>query len=680
MKTMINRVGVSVLFVLLGVGCNQPVCDLGGGTCVDAGAGGGGSAGDVGTGGAIATGGGGGTGGNSATGGGAMGGGEGGGVATGGGAATGGGFATGGGSATGGGTGGGSIVVPYTCGTPKLVGLPKVGEELTFDADTLQGIDDASGSCNLLGGGKELVYRLSIPAATTVTITAARPAGSLANPVLYVRGSPCDTAAEIACSNLPAPNAVETVTLSNKPAGDYFLFVEGVGANVGVTQVTLKVSVGNDDCDGAQALAFTGAVATATGNTNAATNSNSKDDASPSCSPTGASDGQDLVYSYTLTQARDVNVTVTPGNNSNLKPVAYVRKAGTCTSTSVADELGCFSTGAEPAETPAVVELFNQPAGTYFVFVDGAQSSSGSFVLDVTLSPPTAAPANDVCAGATPLTFVGSVAVASGDTKAATNGNAHGDATPSCSAQAADTGRDVVFSYTLTAAKDVEITVTPKATSPGFFPVAYVRKPNACASAVLSDQVGCVSTTGQASSGPLKFTLYNQPAGTYSLFIDGEDSTYGAFDIDIALGGPTLPQPNDSCASPTVLTVGGAPVAGNNTIAFDDMSESSNPPYSEACDFYSWHGKDLVYQFTAGTTGTVHIEVDPQSSDFDPGIMVLTGTCSAASCVSANDRDLSGETEELELAVVAGQTYYLVVDNFSNSGFNGTGAFTISVK
>lgn len=570
---------------------------------------------------------------------------------------------------------------PESCATAQTVSLPAVSGQLAFDVDTSSSVDDHDGSCNSSVKGPEQVFKLTLPASVSVTITATRPAGSVANPVIFVRASPCASGAEIGCSDAPAaPSAVETLELASRPAGDYFLFVEGRGANVGPTHLVITVRPGNDGCAGAQPLAFVGDIATTSGNTAFADNSNAAGDPTPSCSSTASSSGKDLVYQYTLTAAHDVTVTATPsGTSPTFQPVLYVRKPGACGSPGVADELGCSSTVSEPQGAPASVALDNQQAGTYFVFVDGALDTSGPFTLDVSLAAPTIPPANDECAGAIALSFVGDIATASGDTRKATNSNAAGDQTPDCSPSGQSTGKDLVYSYTLTAAHDVKLTATPAAANPDYEPVIYVRKPGGCADASVSNEIACDSAGSTPSGTPAAVTLLNQQPGTYFVFVDGALHTSGQFVLDAVLSAPTLPPANDTCAGAATLTVGGPAVSGDTTQAADDYSSSSAPPYSSACSNWSFSGNDLVYQFTATATGAVNAMLVPSAS-FDGALLLLGSTCGAASCSGYADSALAGGTETLGISVNAGATYYLAVDSYSDSQASSSGTFTLSVQ
>jgi hypothetical protein len=670
-----RRLAALLAGVFLFSGCVVAVCDKSNNDCGadDAGVGGGSS----GAGGGSSSSGGGSSasgGGSSASGGGTSASGGGTSASGGGSGATGGGTsASGGGTA---GTGGGAAVLPDTCATAQAITMPAMGGQMSFTADTSMAHDDEDGTCNAQAKGPELVYKLSMLAGTKVTAVATRPAGSLANPVLYLRASPCSGGTELACSDSPvSPAAAETVTTAATAAQDVYLFVEGRGTNVGPTLVTVSVQPPNDDCTSPTPITFTGGLATLQGDTRVARNDNQASDTSPSCSPTAIEDGKDLFYTYTLTTAQDVDITATP-SDPTFHPAVYVRRPGACSSGLASDELGCDTSGLSADGTPSHLVLQNQQPGTYFLIVDSTESTSGIFTLDLALSAPTPTPTNDTCASPTALTFTGNIATITGDTTQARNDNHSTDASPTCSPSGSSTGRDLVYSYTLTTEQDVQLTATPAASNPGFEPVVYVRKPGACTSVLATDELGCVSTGSTDPGTAANLKLVRQMPGTYFVWVDSAVDTKGAFTLDVVLSAPTPPATNETCMSPTVLTVGGAPVQGDTSGATDDFSKTKSAPLSSACDIFDWDGNDLIYQFTAPTTGTVHAVVSP-SANFDVALLALAATCSGAACTDYADIGGAGQSETLDLSTTAGTTYFLVVDSYDRTASSPAGSFSI---
>ncbi|MCA3012724.1 MAG: hypothetical protein INH41_10050, partial [Myxococcaceae bacterium] len=410
--------------------------------------------------------------------------------------------------------------------------------------------------------------------------------------------------------------------------------------------------------------------ASVSGSTLQAANDNSPFDVSPTCSSTARQNGRDVVYAFTLSTPQDVTLEVTPAAGSLLRPALYVRR-GSCTSQLLGDELVCLE-----QVGPARAVLTDLPAGTYFVFVDGAGGSSGAFTLSATRSAPTSPPANDGCAGAQALTFVSDVAQASGTTFGATNANSASDNAPACGTDfiARRWGRDLVYSYTLPGPHDVSVRVSPTAGS-ALLPLAYVRAPGQCTSGFSGGELAC----GAPALGTSAFVwLPNQPAGTYSLFVDSDSYDTGAFSLEVRLSAPTPPPPNDTCASPQVVTQGAA-VAGSTLGATNDYALGTTPAYPIACGRAFNDGRDAVYAFTAALSGTFTATVTPTGA-FDPTLLQLAGGCSAAQCVRAANLAGPGAAEAITFAATAGQPVFFVVDSASGAAPFGAGAFTFRVQ
>lgn len=539
---------------------------------------------------------------------------------------------------------------------------------------------DQTPSCSdsARGTGRDVVYAYTLtqPRDVTVRVTPTGPQPSF-EPVVSVRTS-CAAAtrdAEVGCVSLLDAGPT-TVTLVNQPAGAYALWVDGARDTAGPFELEVVLSPptpppANDSCAAPEALVFNGDVATASGSTLQAANDNSGYHVSPTCSMTARQMGRDVVYRMTLAAPADVALEVTPAPGSALHPALYVRQSS-CTSQILGDEVVCLeSAGVATATLTAL------PAGDYWVWVDGAGGTAGAFTLTATRSPPTPPPANDACAGAQALTFVGDTATATGSTFGATNGNTPTDNAPACGDDFLPRryGRDLVYTYTLTGAQDVDIRVTP---GPGsaLRPALYARSPGQCASFGAGDELGCVA---RATPGELKLYLPNQLAGTYPLFVDSNGYETGDFTLTVRKLPATLPPPNDGCAAPAVVPHGPAGVAGDTTGARNDFSLGSTPPYGPACRGFFFSGRDVTYQYTAPATGTVTATVTPVGL-FDPALMLLQPTCGADACVRFADSGGAGVAESLTLSVTAGHTYYFVVDAWDGAQPDTAGAFRLVVQ
>jgi hypothetical protein len=565
-------------------------------------------------------------------------------------------------------------------------------QALTFTGDTATATGDTSFATNgnvpgdqtpscsdsARGTGRDVVYAFTLTEARDVTV-AVTPTGVSPSfqPVVSVRTSCADAsrATERGCVS-PLAAAQARLTLVNLPAGTYVVWVDGALDTAGPFQLEVTTAPptpppANDSCAAPEALVFTAGMASVSSSTLQAANDNNAFDVSPTCSSSARQTGRDVVYAMTLAAPQDVTLTVTPSSGAALNPVLYVRKAS-CTSQLLVDELVCLQ-----KVGPVTTTLTNLASGTYWIWVDGAGGTSGSFTLTAALSPPTPPPANDGCAGAQALTFVGDTATLSGTTFGATNANSPSDNAPACGTSFFPRrfGRDLVYTYTLTGAQDVDIRVSPTAGS-SFVPAVYVRLPGQCTSFGAGSEVACMA---QTQPGEARLYLPNQVAGTYSLFVDSNSYDTGGFTLTVRKLPATLPPSNDTCAAPVVVMTGAMGVTGDTTAARDDYSISSAPNYSAACRTYFFSGRDLTYLYTATATGTVTARVVPQGL-FDPALMLLQPTCGPASCVRFSDSGGAGVAEALTFSVTQGQTYYLVVDSWDAEQPNTFGAFTLTVQ
>jgi hypothetical protein len=466
---------------------------------------------------------------------------------------------------------------------------------------------------------------------------------------------------------------VGRLSLVNQPAGTYFVWVDSAADTSGPFQLEVVTAPptpppANDSCAAPEVLTFNAGVASVTGSTLQAANDNYAGDVSPTCSPSAKQSGRDVVYQFTLAQPRDVTLSLAPTAGSPLIPALYVRKSN-CTSQLLSDEVVCLN-----QVGGVVAQQTNLAAGTYFVFVDSSGGTSGGFTLTVTQATPTPAPANDDCAGAQSLVFVNNTATATGTTFGASNSNSPTDNAPACGTDFLPRrfGRDLVYSYTLTGAQDVDVTVTPAAAS-GLVPTLYVRAPTMCASFSAGYELTCVA---ESTVKPLRIYLPNQVAGTYFLFVDSNSYATGAFTLSVTKRTATLPPSNDSCSAAAVVLAGPTGVSGDTTAATDNYSALT---YSAACRGPFFDGRDLVYQFTATTTGTVTATVSPEAT-FNPGLLLLQPTCGAAQCVRFADAAGPGVPEAFSFAVTSGQTYFLVVDSGNRELPGAFGHFTLTVQ
>lgn len=535
---------------------------------------------------------------------------------------------------------GSCLANPESCSNPETRTI--VGTMLNFQADLRRATDDVSGSCSNASSSPELVYRipLAAPADVTITIAKAPSETTTSDPLFYVRSGTC-TGTELKCVDQTISNATETATFYGLPAGDLFLFVEAWAvSNAVLTDVSIVLAPpssppANDSCATATPLTFTSGSASASGSLILANNSNLSTDASPSCSSAAITSGRDVVYSFSLSAAQDVQVAVTPTGGTSFTPVVYLRKLADCASPLRPTELGCEVGTATGLST----RFLNLPAGDYALWVDATSAAEARFTLAATLLPPTLPPSNDTCTSPTPLTFSAGRVSAAGATLAAANDFS------SALCASGGSGNDVVYSFSASGGQPVSIAVA--SLTSGWAPV--VSMANSCPG---TTELACGTGPAAGVAGAL---VTAPPAGATFAFIDGV-SGGGLFRLEGREGAP----PNDTCATATPLLLS----IGTTDNSVMDHTKLANDDFNNLCGrVNAFAGKDLVYAFTAPATATVTLTLWADST-FDPGLAVLTGTCGATACLSSVDSAARGGTETLSFNATAGTTYYVVVDGY----------------
>ncbi len=279
----------------------------------------------------------------------------------------------------------------------------------------------------------------------------------------------------------------------------------------------------------------------------------------------------------------------------------------------------------------------------------------------------------DSCATAGALVFDNNRVRIQGDLTTATNNNTGGES--QCSLYARSTGKDRVYSYTLTQSQDVRIEVTPQLNA--FAPVVYVRKPGVCTSGLETDRLACNSS--DTMTAPNVVMLYNQAPGTYSLWVDSSDKA-GPFTLQVDLLPPTAPPSNDTCASATQVTSFPAVLQGSTAGAAND--------YQSTCYGALYGpGGDVVYTFTTASTQKLTAKVTPHPDS--PTLLPLLYVRPLASCATNNATPTAcgegfarGEAGQLVVSALPAGSYALIVDGARPvSGAMGTnGPFTLELN
>jgi len=553
--------------------------------------------------------------------------------------------------------------------------------ELLFSGGRAQGVsdtrgatDDARGLCGG-GGAPDNVYAFELEQPQRVSVEV-EPLSQEFAPAVYVRGATCTDATpygQLSCA-IASPGTRTTLDLPRLPAGRYHLFVDGSGTapasmagpyRFTVTLLDTVPPPPNDTCAGAATLpAPMNGIGTVTvqGDTAAAT-----DDAR-GC----GGDGPDLVYRLELSGPRRVAARVQPQQGSTLRPLVYVRRPGQCESQDPGDLLGCGA-GASAAGSAAALTLPSLPAGLYFLWVDGLQGTAGAFELTIDLQAAPPPPQNDVCTAAPPLALASGVVTATGTTVSAGD-----DASLWCTEPLGAFSPDVVYSIDVPVKQALAIDVQAPAGS-ALLPVFSLRPPMKCASNGLLDNLDCAWGDPQHTNR----TVLNLPEvepGRYSLWVEGDGATQGAFTLRVVTSPPVQPPENDWCGSTFIPTLSpGVPVSGDTRAALDDSAGGCGG-VSGANGEYA---RDVLYRFSLSQSQSVKVTVtpDPMTGALyrplvyvkGPSMCASTAASATLGCAAAANL---GESAVLNLGTLAAGTYSLWVDGAGLS----SGSFSVRLQ
>ena len=314
----------------------------------------------------------------------------------------------------------------------------------------------------------------------------------------------------------------------------------------------------------------------------------------------------DIVAHLHLTMPQDVDITAEASSS-----VVELGLQTTCGSTVMTDTLEC------DYGFPARVRRHSLPAGDYYFIV--GSSGADSVDLTVNLTTATPQPTNDTCASPTviPLT---------GGTYRSDLIGAHDDVSTTCGG----TGRDVVYSFTLTSPMDVALQVAGGRTD-------FLSLSLASNCMRMPDMIRC------DSGSSISFTAHQLAAGTYFVFVESYDPIY--FTLQASFGPPTPPAMGDTCTNPLTL-IEGTPISVSAGTFEND--------YRLSC---ATSGRDTVFQFTLTARRDVLIDVDGGSSDYF-GVSIASACPSTMATENVCNTGTSPRTFALGLDP---GTYYAVV-------------------
>ena len=422
---------------------------------------------------------------------------------------------------------------------------------------------------------------------------------------------------------------------------NYFIYVDGVGANAGEFELTMNCEPPNNSCANAEPL-------TCSSDAVAGTTTNATDNSPPACN--GAGDGNAGGVWYTIAGTGDqVTLTVLAdptGTASDLDDSQIAVYTGSCTGA-----LNCVAGNDDTGGNGGSQVSFMTTTGTdYLIYVDGDGSNVGDFEISVTCPP-----SNNLCSNSTPLTL-GSESCGGNEVSASNVGATASGINHTCGGYISG---DIWYSVVVPASG--ALTVQATADNSG-----------STVGAVMQAYADCNGTpiTGGCSSGGVITLIGQTPGATiYIAAWDDGGNDQGSFNICAwALS-------NDDCVNAFALTCGSGTISGSTTNASNDAPGNCG-------DRIDSNSGGVWFTFAGnGNIVTLTVNANPTGSSNpleDSQIGVYTGSCFADfSCVAGNDDNPNGGAGSLvTFTSIAGTTYYIYVDGF---GFD-EGDFEISIN
>jgi hypothetical protein len=278
--------------------------------------------------------------------------------------------------------------------------------------------------------------------------------------------------------------------------------------------------------------------------------------------------------------------------------------------------------------------------------------ATGTFISNTTCTGP--AVANDLCSGA--------IAINSGDSKSGSSTNATTTGAPGTCGTSLNTGPGVWYSYTNTTASSKNMIVD---TQGSVFDTKL---------GVFTGNCGALSCVGgnddiNFPANPQSKVSFVAGAGiSYYFYVTGFQQAAGNYVINLV---ESVPPANDLCGAALSITLASATASGDTTTA-----TSTGAPAT--CNGVTLNAAPGVwYSFSTPTTKLV--KVDTVGSAFDTRLGVSSGTCTALTCVTANDNGPTGVTPQSELtfSAIGGTQYYFYVTGVNSLS---AGAYTINVS
>ena len=359
-------------------------------------------------------------------------------------------------------------------------------------------------------------------------------------------------------------------------------------------------------------------------------------------------DGPDAVFTFTLTETKDVSVEVQGIDND---AVLEIRPASSCTS-----ETGNFGCSAPSTGLQPFVLARSLPAGDYAIIVSTERETA--YDLAFTLAPPTTLDLSmdscdttmvDISAGGT---FTGSF---EGDLRY--DGDELNDNyTPPCRSSSFNYA-EAAFRLTIPAGELRDVLLqgyTFSSTGSGRQPYIYLT--DDC-DAPSPDITQCAEA--DSSGDPATLRLRNLPGGTYFVVLDADFSSDVNYSLDVQVMPASGSNPGDACVAGNPVDI----TSGTGTIDLATLEHT--PDAGSFCRTNGSTATDAFFQFTL--TSEQDVTVTTTSSPSVRHTAGLSDTCGSVpndyNCLGAT----GGSGSKLYRRLPAG-TYFVNVTTLETTG------------
>ena len=491
----------------------------------------------------------------------------------------------------------------------------------------------------MTGAGPDGVVPLTITTPSDVVITA-RPTGGDAVVLTLSPAAGCgQRAEELRCSNSSASSSggVATLRASTLGPGTYAVTVSAMRGSPAIVQAMItpaRPRSRGDVCPGVVVTPDGVPVSLSTAGFAG------EADHGTSCGSNGSASGWvDSVFSYTLTTARDVTLSVSATGSGDV--ALGVESACGVRMSSVP---GCV-TG-----NPARRIIRNQQPGTYYAVVEhrGAGSGGRTLVTSLTTAAPTLPGPADTCPGVPLSPATPSQADVAGLTA--------GSAALSCFT----TSRaDAVFGFT---APGMGSDVLMNVSGPSGSRVGYTLQ-SPCGGATVGGCTGPAASVWRRFQGLTPGQAYSLVAGTEAM-----SGNVTALYLSVPSATATAVSGNETCDTRRTIPATGGIFRGNSSSARQVIA--APPCGGLGCA----GGRAVYYQLTLPSRRRVI--ANTLGSGFDTILTVNSGSsCPGRPVANGCNDDNVGQASQVDVTLDAG-TYYLVVQG---CGFGRGGDYTLDV-